>query len=46
MGFATIFQVILSPFRINKRFIVRYNDVESYMQASLDIDKISWLLDR
>ena len=33
MGFATrILQVILSPLRIN--FIVRYNDVESYMQAS------------
>ena len=28
------------------RFIVRYNDAESYMQASLDIDKIIWLLDR
>ena len=28
------------------RFIVKYNDAESYMQASLDIDKIIWLLDR
>ena len=47
MGFATrILQVILSPLRINIRFIVRYNDVESYMQASLDIDNIIWLLDR
>ena len=48
MRFATrILQVILSPLRINiVRFIVRYNDVESYMQASLDIDNIIWLLDR
>ena len=48
MGFATrILQVILSPLRKNIiRFIVRYNDVESYMQASLDINSIIWLLDR